>query len=334
MSTNVTIACIGLGKHAFLLGKAASSCSNIDIHSCYSLLPEDTQRFAETFACQPQQSFHAICADHGIDGVILASPNHLHAEQCISLARSGKHVFVEKPLCNSIAETDAVIQACQDAGVQLAVGHQERREAVYRRIKRMIDQGDLGQVYAFEANHCGNLLGIWPEHDWRFDQERGTGPILHKGIHKIDILNYLFGRAHSVSTLSTRLPFNEAMDETTVTAVKYSNGIIGSLSTGFRYNNASLAVYGEHYSIQYSGFGSVISVKHEKKWTVEEIDCGNNDVFQEELSEFASAIQGQGSIEVDGNAAREAVLFAAAALESGQRHSPVRLDEMAGRLCA
>ena len=197
----------------------------------------------------------------------------------------------------------------------------------------MIDSSQLGTIYAFEANHCGNLVGHWGAEDWRFSSESGTGPIFHKGVHKIDILNYLFGRAELASSVSNPLSFNEDMDETVITAIRYANGIVGSLSSGYRYNNQTFNIYAEHYSLSYSGYGLSIDCKEEKTWERSQINCDAVDTIYEELDEFAQAIQGDAVIEVDGHCAREAILLASAATKSAAQETPVTLDSIEAALC-
>jgi len=322
------LAFVGLGKFAQELAEAcAKQPRRIAITSCFTRTASARAAFAGTFGCGQHDSFAALCADPTIDGVVLATPNDTHGEQTVALAHSGKHVFVEKPLCNTLDEADQMIAACAAAGVVLAVGHQERRHSVYRRIKQMLGNGTIGRVLAFEANHCGDLVGIWPKNDWRFDSDRGVGPLLHKGIHKIDILNYLFGTPETVATLTIPLSINAHMPGTTVSLLGYRGGIIGSLTSGFEHNNASFTISGSVRSIAYSGHGPVMRVKDERTWTFQEVDCGPDDPLGEELGEFADAVRGIGQVEVDGQAAREAIVTAVAAQAAARRGAVVQLDE-------
>lgn len=327
-SKKVGVAIIGLGKFAHDLAKACKKTDKIDVVSCYTRTPDKAIAFAAAHGCLAAPSFEAILDDPAVEAVILATPNGTHCEQTQAAARAGKHVFVEKPLCNTVAEADLMIAACEAAGVLLAVGHQERRNSPYRYMKKCVEEGVLGRVHAFEANHCGNLLGIWPQNDWRFSHEQGVGPILHKGIHKIDVLNYLFGDAELVATIGTPLAFNPTVDETTVSALRYANGTLGTLSTGFAHTSASLNVYGKLKSIFYSGYGETVQVKDERAWTFETVVCGSAQPIIEELAEFADAIRGRATIEVDGHAARDAILLALALQRAAVEARTVSLSEM------
>jgi len=319
---------VGAGNFAHSLAELCARHPLIRISGCHDSNPTALAAFAQRFSCRAHHDFASLCADPAISGVIVATPNDLHHHHAVALARAGKHVFVEKPICLTLSDADRMIAACHDHHVVLAVGHQERRQRVYRTIKQKMSDGDFGVVHAFEANHCGNLLDHWPADDWRFDSTRGSGPLLHKGIHKIDILNYLFGSAQSVATVATPIPFNTEMHQTTVSVISYASGAIGSLTSGFRYNNASFNVYGEHQTVLYSGHGSRIRVKNEKTWEMTEHDCGTIDPIAEEIDEFALAMLGRGEIEVDGQVAREALLVALTAHEAERHHRMMSVDEL------
>ncbi len=315
--TPVRMAIVGLGKFARSLAEACLATERIEIVACQTRTPAKGAAFAAEFNCRVYAVYEELLKDETVETVILVTPNHLHAQQTIAAAAAGKHVFVEKPICNTLDEADAMIAATSEAGVLLAVGHQERRRSPYRYIRHLIETGELGRIHAFEANHCGNLLEVWPEDDWRFTKEGGIGPILHKGSHKIDVLNYLFGPVETVATVGAPLDFNPEVDATTVSAIRFANGVVGSLSSGFAHTNASLNVYGDKRSVYFSGYGSAVKIKNEKKWTFETVDCGSDQPLAEELGELADAIRGHGRIEVDGLAGREALRLALALREAG-----------------
>jgi len=322
------IAVVGLGKFARELAKACQATDRIEIVASHTRTFAKAQAFAQAYGGVASPSYQDILDNPRIEAVLLVTPNCIHCEQTVAAARAGKHVFVEKPMCNRLDEADRMIDACAQAGVLLAVGYQERRNSVYRYMKSCVRSGALGRVHAFEANHCGNLLAIWPEEDWRFKTDQGIGPIFHKGTHKIDILNYLFGDAEAVATLGTPLSFNPQMDETTVSTLRYADGTLGSLSTGYAHTSASLNIYGELKSLFYSGYGSKVQVKDERMWAFETVDCGPDQTLTEELAEFADAVRGRATIEVDGLVARKTLLLALALQRAASDARVVDLREM------
>src|SRR5688572_12592735 len=91
-------------------------------------------------------SAEEICTADDIDLVIVATPTHLHAQYAIQAAKSGKHVFCEKPLARTLADGEAMVRACDEADVTLAVGHVVRYFKEYQRAKSMLDDGTLGRA--------------------------------------------------------------------------------------------------------------------------------------------------------------------------------------------
>jgi len=73
--------------------------------TCYSRTMENRAQFAETFECIASASFDEAINHPSVEGVLLTTPNKLHAEQAIECARAGKHVFVEKPIADSLKES-------------------------------------------------------------------------------------------------------------------------------------------------------------------------------------------------------------------------------------
>lgn len=115
----------------------------------------------------------------------------------------GKHVWVEKPIANTVQEADAMIQACEDAGVVLQVGHSLRRAPGIRIIKKAVEDGKIGDLAMIEAHqsHRGGWSlapGMWR---WYLDKCPG-GPLNLLGIHQIDIFHYLAGPVAEVMAMT------------------------------------------------------------------------------------------------------------------------------------
>src|SRR4051812_27022146 len=108
----------------------------------------DRSRFAEigeTFGV-PCLSQDELLAHPDVDVVCLATPSGQHAAQTIAAAGAGKHVLVEKPLALSLADADAMIEACERANVHLGVLLQRRVEPIFRQVYDAIREGDLGAI--------------------------------------------------------------------------------------------------------------------------------------------------------------------------------------------
>lgn len=120
-----------------------------------------------------------------LDGIVIATPSALHAEQAIAALARGRAVFCQKPLGRNAAETHAVIAAARAADRLLQVDLSYRFTAGMQRIRELIRSGGLGRVYAIQAEFH-NAYG--PDKPWFYDAtQSGGGCLLDLGIHLVDL---------------------------------------------------------------------------------------------------------------------------------------------------
>ncbi len=133
-------------------------------------------------------SFDAML-DMKLDGIVIATPSALHAEQSIRALRSGAAVFCQKPLGRNAAEAVAVIEASRDADRLLAVDLSYRHTAGVDRIRQLIEAGDLGSVHAIDLVFH-NAYG--PGKPWFYDKAlSGGGCVMDLGVHLVDLALWL-----------------------------------------------------------------------------------------------------------------------------------------------
>jgi predicted dehydrogenase len=123
--------------------------------------------------------------DEAIDGVVIATPTALHAEQAIQALRRGKAVFCQKPLGRTASEVRAVIEAARSANRLLAVDLSYRFTEAMRQIRNLLRGGDLGHIYAVELTFH-NAYG--PDKPWFYDPKlSGGGCVIDLGVHLVDL---------------------------------------------------------------------------------------------------------------------------------------------------
>lgn len=127
----MNVALAGTGFWAAKLAEAAAKTDELRLAACWSPNDERRTSFAERFGCAAAASFED--ALDGADAVLLATPNHLHEEQAVAAAERGVHVFVEKPIADTVEAGERMRDACERAGVTLLVGHELRRAGARRR---------------------------------------------------------------------------------------------------------------------------------------------------------------------------------------------------------
>lgn len=135
------------------------------------------------------EDFDAVVSDESIDAIVIATPNMLHAKQCQQALEAGKAVFVQKPLARTAEETSALIHSAKENNKLLGVDYSYRFTEGIRKIKALVDEGRLGEIFAIEtAFH--NAYG--PDKEWFYDMERsGGGCLLDLGCHLVDLSLYM-----------------------------------------------------------------------------------------------------------------------------------------------
>jgi predicted dehydrogenase len=137
----------------------------------------------------------ALLAEPGIDLVVVASPDALHAEHAIAALEAGKHVLIDKPFAASLADARRIAEAVEAAGKQVTVFQNRRWDADFRTLQRLIAEGALGDIVQFESHFDRwrpTPTGLWKE-------AREGGAWLDLGPHLVDQAVVLFGRPEGIS---------------------------------------------------------------------------------------------------------------------------------------
>ncbi|CAD7050793.1 gfo/Idh/MocA family oxidoreductase [Pseudorhizobium halotolerans] len=114
-------------------------------------------------------SWPEVLAEPSVKGVMLASPAHLHAAMALEALAAGKHVYVEKPLALNLSDAQAVIDAANNAGLVLMVGHLLQYHPAFQKVKAIVRGGEIGKL-RYITSHRMSLGKLRTEEDvlWSF----------------------------------------------------------------------------------------------------------------------------------------------------------------------
>ena len=163
-----------------------------------------------------------------IDLVAVVTPHNTHAALVIQCLEARKHTVVEKPMCVTIAEADAMIAAAQRAGRTLAVFHNRRHDGNVRAIREIIEQGQLGEVFHIELSACG--FGR-PGDVWRSRKEVCGGLMYDWGSHAIDwVLSLVPSRMRQITGFVHKLVWPDISNEEQARAIiLFENGCVADV---------------------------------------------------------------------------------------------------------
>jgi predicted dehydrogenase len=329
-SPPLRVAALGMGWWSDVLADAAKRSGAIEIVACFTRSPDKRHAFAAKYGCKASASYEDILADASIEAIFNTTPNSVHLETTRMAAAAGKHVFLDKPIANTVAEGAEISRICDEAGVVLALGYQRRRESHFRWIRQQIDGGLFGKLVNAEANISRDRLGKIDLTSWRY-QAGGMpgGVMLQIGIHYIDVLEYLIGPVHAVRGQSAQLVLPGDNPDVASLILQHENGALSTVNAS--YASASeyylMNVYGKDATAYYDLHNGLRLLKRGENTPVA-VPCASNDTLVEELEEFAAAARGQGQHEVGGEYATKSLAVVRAGILSAQEGRRVEVAEI------
>jgi myo-inositol 2-dehydrogenase/D-chiro-inositol 1-dehydrogenase len=195
MSEPIRIGLVGCGRIARVHAHAYRRVARGRIVACADVERARATALADEFDYEVVADFHALLARDDLDAVLIATPNHLHADQTVAALAVGKHVFCQKPIALTVEDADRVVAAAAAGDRVLQHGFMLRFTPPVPRLKDALLEGALGTPIALRAA----VFGWEPVHDWFFAKEHGGGVILDTLIHFADLVLWLLGDVDHVS---------------------------------------------------------------------------------------------------------------------------------------
>ena len=324
------VAALGMGWWSDVLADAARRSGVIEIASCYSRSADKRRAFAAKYGGRAAESYEEILRDDAIEAIVNTTPNSAHLETTRMAAAAGKHVFLDKPIANSVAEGAEITRVCAQAGVVLALGYQRRRESQFRWIKAEIEAGRFGRLVQAEANISRDRLGKIDLSSWRY-QAAGMpgGVMLQIGIHYVDVLEMLLGPVTRVNGMLAQLVLPGDNPDVASLMLEHENGAISNLTAS--YASASeyymMNVYGKEASAYYDLFSGLRHLRRGES-KARPIATESNDTIREELEEFVRCVRSGAKPETGGHWATRNLAVIAAGVISAREGRTVEVTEI------
>lgn len=183
---------------------------------------------AETHAVPLYASLEDLFSADRPDGVIIATPNRLHAGNARACIDEGIGVLIEKPISDSVADAQALVDHAEAAKVPILVGHHRRHNPIIQRARAFVESGALGKLVTVNAMCWLYKPDEYFQVAWR--TQPGAGPILINLIHDIDLLRYLCGEVVEVQAQAEVKGRGHAVEDTAVATLKFENRALGTVS--------------------------------------------------------------------------------------------------------
>jgi predicted dehydrogenase len=324
------VACIGMGWWSDVLADAMQRSQRFEIVSCFTRSERKRRAFAQKYGCRAAPDYDAVLHDPAVAAIVNTTPNNVHLETTRAAAQAGKHVFLDKPIANTIADARALTEACRKAGVVLALGYQRRRESHFRWVREQIDAGVFGRLVNAEANISRDRAGKIDLSSWRYTAEGMPGGVmLQIGIHYTDVLEYLMGPIEAVSARVAQLVLPGDNPDVASLVLEHRSGALSTLNAS--YASASehyvMNIYGKEASAYYDLHQGLRFLKRGAERS-EPVPCAKNDTIRDELDEFADAVRGKTKPEMDGEAATRSLAVLCAGVRSAHEGQRVEVRDV------
>lgn len=208
-------------RHVEIAGRHASIVAIVD--------PTPNARaLAHDLGVSYHQDLASLLASPPPDGVIVATPNDLHAQHAIACIEAGLPVLVEKPLADTKENACRIAEASARRGVPVLVGHHRRHSPIIAAAKAEIDRGTLGDIVSVQGQFWLYKPPEYFEAEWR--QRPGGGPVMINAIHDIDTLRHLCGDIVEVTAMRANAARGNAVEDTAVALLRFASGALGTLN--------------------------------------------------------------------------------------------------------
>lgn len=237
------VAIMGLGSYGTRVAEAMQDCTNAKLVGVISGTPSKIKAWQAKYNipaknCYNYENFDAIKDNPDIDAVYVITPNGLHHDGVIRVARAGKHVICEKPMALNAKQGQEMVDACKAANVKLLVGYRMHFEPYTLEIIHMRKNNEFGKVLFFQGL-SGFIIG--DPKQWRLNKElSGGGSMMDIGIYSINGSRYMIGEdpiwVTAQETKNDPVKFKEGIDETIQFQMGFPGGAVASCLSTYSLN--------------------------------------------------------------------------------------------------
>lgn len=205
----------------------------------------------------------ALVNDPEVNAIYIATPPQMHLPYTQMAALAGKPVYVEKPMARNFEECQEMILACEQAKVPLYVAYYRRALPHFLEIKKMMEEGTIGDIRTVHINLKQVLrsdLVVHLENNWRIDPEiAGGGYFFDLASHQLDLLDFFFGPIEKVQGFAVNQAKAYEAEDLVVGSFVFENGVVGTGNWCFTASKSAeideITIYGSKGKISFETFG-------------------------------------------------------------------------------
>ena len=235
MKSDVQIGIIGVGNRSLDIIKGILGAKGIQIVAVSDPCEESVERALNAIPYRPK-----VCSSNeellslDLDGVIVAAPNDLHPSLAKQVLSSGKALYLEKPMAISVEQCEEIENYAREKNAPMMIGMQLRYSDVYRKMKKLCDEGVIGDIKMIFFRALRNRFRQGVE-GWRLQKNRSGGMVLEVSVHQLDLFNWFAdSRIEKVVAFAGKDANyqSEELYDNAVVTIQYENGVKANLQAG------------------------------------------------------------------------------------------------------
>jgi len=238
------VAIMGLGSYATRVAEAMRTCKKAKLVGVISGTPSKILNWQKKYNipsenCYNYENYDRIKDNAAIDAVYIITPNALHHDAAIRVAKAGKQVICEKPMAINVTQAREMIEACKAANVNLLVGYRMHFEPHTLEIIHQRAAGEFGKILFFQGL---SGFSIGDPNQWRLNKKlSGGGSMMDIGIYSVNGARYMIGKepvwVTAQETKNDPVKFKEGIDETMQFQMGFDGGAVASCLSTYSMNN-------------------------------------------------------------------------------------------------
>jgi predicted dehydrogenase len=192
-SVSIKVGIVGTGGIAEMHARGYHRAEDVELVACCDLLEERARKFAELHGFKRHHTdYSKMLGAEDLDGISICTPNYAHKDPTIQALKRDVSVLCEKPVGMNAKEAKAMAEASRKSKGFLTVGQHYRFDPANQALKKMVDAGDLGEIY-YGRSHSTRRVGIPGWGVFHVKEKSAGGPLIDIGVHALDLTLWLMG---------------------------------------------------------------------------------------------------------------------------------------------
>jgi predicted dehydrogenase len=281
MNRIINFAIIGCGRIAHRHAEHIQN--NGKLVAVCDVLPQKADELAAKYNAKAYyDATELLTNEKNIDVVAVCSPNGLHAEHSILALQAGFHVLCEKPMAISVHDCGEMIKAADKANRRLFIVKQNRFNPPVEAVKKLIDEGKLGQIYSVQLNCFWNRDENYYKNSWKGTKKLDGGTLYTQFSHFIDLLYWMIGDVRKVAAFGKNSAHQGMIEfeDNGVVALEFYNGALGTINytvNSYKKNmEGSFTIFAENGTVKIGGqYLNELEYQSIKDYEIKDLPKGN-----------------------------------------------------------